>query len=478
MPTRDDFRQLEFEDNAASQLSRPRNRASKGVSVLVGGVTVAFVVWMMWTGNKVPARAMTAADGDDFRTTQYRAPVIDTPAPALDQGRIVLTPPPAPPSPPQAPPAAPPADSAPQFPPLNPPGVVAPPPTLAQPNDDEDARRRTEEERRRLAEEERQKWERLKSPMVVTDAGFNVAAGPVNDASGASQKAYDETDGNSRYLNNRSQAGVDIARATKNRRTDALIAQGTMIRGVLETAIQSDLPGMVRAVTTEDVWSFDGRRVIVPSGSRLIGEYKSGLAIGQTRVFIVWTRILRQDGVSVQLGSPGTDNLGRTGLEGEVDNHYFERFGSAIMLSIVGGGSAYLAQLGQNTQSYNSTSTSTFNPATGTYVTSTSQPGNQQDAYARELAAQQVSQTMTQIANEALKNSINIPPTINVDQGARIMIFVRRDLDFSSFYPDPLREMIKELRHGRVRPDDAVGSSSNGAFDPGLAAPQRMVRKP
>ncbi len=478
MPTRDDFRQLEFEDNAASLLSRPGNRASKGVSVLVGIVTMAFVGWMMWTGNKVPARAMTAADGDDFRTTQYRAPVINTPAPARDQGRIVLTPPPAPPPPAPAPPATPPADPAPTFPPLNPPSVVAPPPTLAQPNDDEDARRRAEEERRRLAEEERQKWERLKSPMVVTDAGLNVAAGPVDEAAGGSQKAYDETDPNTRYLNSRAQAGVDIARATKNRRTDALIAQGTMIRGILETAIQSDLPGMVRAVTTEDVWSFDGRRVIVPSGSRLIGEYKSGLAVGQTRVFIVWTRILRSDGVSVQLGSPGTDNLGRTGLEGDVDNHYFERFGSAIMLSVVGGGSAYLAQLGQNSQSYNSTSTSTFNPATGTYTTSTSQPANQQDAYARQLAAQQVSQTMTQIANEALKNSINIPPTINVDQGTRIMIFVRRDLDFSSFYPDPLREMIKELRHGRVRPGDAADASSNGAFDPGLAASQRMVRKP
>ncbi len=172
MPTRDDLRQLEFEDNAASQLSRPRNRTSKGVSVLVGAVTMAFVGWMMWTGNKVPARAMTAADGDDFRTTQYRAPVIDTPAPARDQGRIVLTPPPAPPPPAPAPPAAPPADPAPTFPPLNPPGVVAPPPTLAQPNDDEEARRRAEEERRRLADEERQKWERLKSPMVVTDAGL------------------------------------------------------------------------------------------------------------------------------------------------------------------------------------------------------------------------------------------------------------------------------------------------------------------
>ncbi|MFX4581744.1 TrbI/VirB10 family protein, partial [Acinetobacter baumannii] len=83
---------------------------------------------------------------------------------------------------------------------------------------------------------------------------------------------------------------VDVSRATKNNRIDALVAQGTFIRGVLETAVQSDLPGMVRATVTENVWSFDGRRVLIPAGSRLIGEYKSGIAQGQTRVFVVWTR--------------------------------------------------------------------------------------------------------------------------------------------------------------------------------------------
>ncbi len=283
--------------------------------------------------------------------------------------------------------------------------------------------------------------------MLVTDNG---AVGPsVTAGTDGAQQAVADKDPNSQFLRAKAAEGVETSRATQNRRIDALVAQGTMIRGVLETAIQSDLPGMVRAVTTEDVWSFDGRRVLIEKGTRLIGEYKSGLAVGQTRVFIVWTRVLRSDGVSVMLGSTGTDDIGRTGLTGEVDEHYFQRFGSAILLSIVGGGSQYIAGMGQGVGSYD--------PALG---------ANQQGAYGQQIASQAVSQNMNTIAGEALRNSLTIPPTINVDQGTRIMIFVRRDLDFSSLYPDPVREMVKALKQVRARA--AAGGASLG---PGSAKP-------
>ncbi|MBL7660320.1 TrbI/VirB10 family protein, partial [Escherichia coli] len=88
-----------------------------------------------------------------------------------------------------------------------------------------------------------------------------------------------------------------------------LVAQGTMIRGFLETAINTDLPGMVRAIVREDVRSLDGGRILIPKGSRLVGEYKSGLARGQKRIFIVWSRVIRSDGVSVEIASPGADRL-------------------------------------------------------------------------------------------------------------------------------------------------------------------------
>jgi type IV secretion system protein VirB10 len=452
MPSREDFRQLELDDAAASRLVQSRGSVSSSIIVLAGVVVIAFIGWILWSSRTSIQKTMLTPDADEFRTTQYQPPIINTPPAATNQGKLVITPPPPPPALVAAPPAPPPVDAGGSFPALNPPGVVSPPPPLAPPNDDT---------ARRLAEEERLKWERLKSPMMVMDGGGgNIGVGEKSsDTPGRSQVAYEETDANRRFLNAASAGGVEISQAIKNKRIDALIPQGTMIRGVLETAIQSDLPGMVRAVTSEDVWSFDGRRVIVPAGSRLIGEYKSGLATGQTRVFIVWTRILRSDGVSVQLGSYGTDDLGRSGLTGEVDKHYFERFGAAIMLSVIGGGAQYIGNLGTNQSNNQQTSTSTFDPATGLTTTTTTSP-NQNDQYARQIAAQNASQTITQLANEALKNSINIPPTIHVDQGARIMVFVRRDLDFSSLYPDPVKEMIKELRSGNRHAsfDDAAAA--------------------
>jgi len=108
---------------------------------------------------------------------------------------------------------------------------------------------------------------------------------------------------------------------------------------------------------------------------------------------------------------------------------------------------------------------STYDPATGT--TTTTQP-NPQGAYGQQIASQSVSQNMNTIAGEALQNSLHIAPTINVDQGIRIMIFVRRDLDFSSLYPDPVREMVKALKRDRAR------VSSDGEVD---GARRPLVRK-
>ena len=189
--------------------------------------------------------------------------------------------------------------------------------------------------------------------------------------------------------------------------------------------------------------------MLIPAGSRLVGEYRSGLTTGQTRVFIVWTRLLRSDGVSVQLGSPGTDELGRAGMTGIVDKHYLERFGSAVMLSIVGGATQFIANLGTS-QNQGAGSTTTYTDlVTGQVVTVTSQP-NQYAMQARQIGAQQISQTLNQIAEEALRDSLQIRPTVHVDQGSRIMVFVRRDLDFAAFYPDPVREALQEIRRERA----------------------------
>jgi len=177
---------------------------------------------------------------------------------------------------------------------------------------------------------------------------------------------------------------------------DRVIPQGTIIAGVLETAINSDLPGQVRAVVSRDVPGFDGTRILIPRGSRLIGQYSNGVALGQSRAFVIWTRLLRSDGVSVQLGSAGTDELGTAGLGGKVNSHFLRRFGAATLLSVVTAGLEYVGnRAGSSTQ----------------VVVGSSGQANQ-------------------LATVALQREIDIPPTIKVAQGTPIRVFVAKDLDF------------------------------------------------
>jgi len=448
MPSSHDYRSLELEASAATAVAR--GSTAFGNLLKIGVPTGALLIagWMIYASTGSGPANMTAPDREEFTTTQFPAPSLQTPRSQTDQGTLAVPPAPSVPMEPVLPP-----------PPIAPPmALPAPPPPeapLLMPESSDDEARRLAELERLRQEEERRKWERFRAPQVIADNADPEKSAGIADASDSSADGQSD-DPNSRFLSSVSNAGVEVSKATKNERIDALVAQGTLIRGVLETAVQSDLPGMVRAVTTENVWSFDGRRVLIPAGSRLVGEYKSGISQGQTRVFMVWTRLLRSDGVSVQLGSNGTDELGRAGNAGFVDNHYVERFGSAIMLSVVGGVSQFLSGYGQYNSNNDGTTITTTDPVTG-LVTTTQAGGNQnqQMLQAQQIAAQNVSQTLTNIAQEALKNSINIPPTIYLDQGTRIIVFVRRDLDFSSLYPDPVKEALRELKRERAstKPD-------------------------
>lgn len=181
------------------------------------------------------------------------------------------------------------------------------------------------------------------------------------------------------------------AKAGRMEAPRATVAQGTLIAAVLETSLNSDLPGYVRAVISRDVKSFDGSNLLIPRGSRVIGEYKSGLAVGQTRAFILWTRLIRPDGVSIALASPATDASGSNGVSGKVDTHFGKRFGAAILLSMISAGGQAVGGGG------------------GTLV----------------IAGP------AQAASSVAQRDINIPPTVRVAAGQPIRIFVARDLDFS-----------------------------------------------
>jgi type IV secretion system protein VirB10 len=268
--------------------------------------------------------------------------------------------------------------------------------------------------------------QRFRSKLIEIDRSQASASSEDEGADGGPSVAGG--DRNSKFLATASTMGTRTAKATKIKRIDAVVPEGTLIPGILETAIVSDLPGQIRAITSEDVYSFDGRRVLIPMGTRLIGEYQSDVMTGQTRVFVIWTRLLRDDGVSVRLNSIGTDSLGRSGLTGNVDKKWRERFGASIMLSIVGAGASYLMGYGSD----NSSGQNNY--------------GAQQ---AEALARQTIAQTFSEMANTALSDNLRIKPTISVHQGERIFIFVRQDLDFSAMYDDPVTEAIKDIRRER-----------------------------
>ncbi|MET3594637.1 type IV secretion system protein VirB10 [Mesorhizobium shonense] len=266
--------------------------------------------------------------------------------------------------------------------------------------------------------------ERYRSKMVIYDQRSDAKTEGNRDEGNAATVAGQ--DRSSKFLAAATGLRDRSAKARNIDRVDAMVPEGTLISGILETAIISDLPGQIRAIVSRDVYSFDGRRVLIPTGTRLIGEYQSEITQGQTRIFVVWTRMLRDDGVSIRLDSIGADSLGRSGLTGHVDKKFRERFGAAILLSIVGGGASYLTGYGSDRAG-----------------------GGENSQNAEETARETIARTFSDMANQALGDSLKIKPTISVSQGERIFVFVRQDLDFSAMYDDPVTEALKEVRRER-----------------------------
>ena len=186
---------------------------------------------------------------------------------------------------------------------------------------------------------------------------------------------------------------------------DYLLTQGAMIDCVLETKLISTVAGMSSCHLTRDIYSANGRVVLLDRGSKVVGRYQGGgVQQGDARIFVVWTRVETPSGVVIELQSPGTGPLGEAGLGGWVDTHFWDRFGAAILLSIIQDGADAAAARAAGPGANNAISLS--NQATA----------------GKEVVA------------KSMEPTLNIPPTIYKNQGERVGIFVARDLDFRSVY--------------------------------------------
>jgi type IV secretion system protein VirB10 len=241
----------------------------------------------------------------------------------------------------------------------------------------------------------------------VTPTGTPGAGGPLDAAAIASRMtgaadagAATSLNPNERFAQRFGGIGGPSTTPTSAKRMGDLsttIVEGSVIPAVLETALNSDAPGFVRGVVTRDVRGFDGSKVLVPRGSRLIGEYNSGTVLGQRRAFVIWTRLIRPDGATVSLSSPAADGLGQGGIGGKVDTHFLQRFGGAILLSLLNIGASAVSD-----------------SADTTVVIAGARAGA--DAAGQALGGQ----------------GADIGPTITVMQGTPVRVFVSQDMSFAA----------------------------------------------
>lgn len=196
-------------------------------------------------------------------------------------------------------------------------------------------------------------------------------------------------------------SAIGQARAGRLPDRHLLLTAGSSIPCILQTAMDSATPGFVSCILPTDVYSESGSVVLMERGTRVLGEYQAGLQQGRSRLFVVWTRAVTPTGVAVALASPASDALGRAGFDGTINSHFWDRFGGALLLSLVDD---------------------------GLYA-----------AVDRDEALQNSARVPSDAAGVALQHSVAIPATLRKTQGSEVSIFVAQDLTFASVYRLGLR---------------------------------------
>jgi type IV secretion system protein VirB10 len=232
---------------------------------------------------------------------------------------------------------------------------------------------------------------------------FSISSGKGRTGTGvetSQSKTLIGHDVNSEFLNQQNDIASVFAKTLPH--PSWTVPAGEMISATLETAINSELAGMARAIVTRDIYALSGNKLLIPKGSTLVGQFNAAVSQGQSRIFVVWNRVQMTNGVIVTLNSPSSDPIGRTGQAADyIDRHFFERFGSGALLSVLG---AYTSSGGVNGQD---------------------EVNNSLSQYRMNVAG-----GFQQAANQTLQQDMQTKPLLQVNQGAAINVFVAHDLDF------------------------------------------------
>ena len=197
------------------------------------------------------------------------------------------------------------------------------------------------------------------------------------------------------------------------------IIQGKMLSAVLETAINSEIPGSVRGIVSRDIYGESGSEVLITKGSRLFGSYSSKITRGQARIDISWNRLIRTDGVDLSISFNASDQFGRAGIVGEVDNRYGNAIVNSLLTStFVAVGAATMQKFLAPNQDGNN-QVQTIGPIQGTLTTSTT---------ASNQAIYDTSKAVVDTARKIVTDTLDTQPVIRVPQGTKVTVIVNADM--------------------------------------------------
>ena len=281
-------------------------------------------------------------------------------------------------------------------------------PTAEELAEQERLQREAEERERlrKLLEERRAAREAELLKRITSDGNVYDESEEGQSTSGAKDEetGVRELSDNEKFLKSAATQGWETARAGDLEDISNTIVQGTIISAVLETAINTELPGNIRAQVMRPVYSFDGQNILMPAGTRLIGNYNPKISIAQKRVLIAWNRAITPEGKSVKLAATGIDRLGRGGQTGNVDTRFAQRFGTAILITSIAAIPSFLANDDAS--------------------------GNSGSSAATDVA-QDASDDLKDATEDVLEEYLKLPPIIRIPQGTPMNVLVNQDLVFS-----------------------------------------------